>query len=156
MFDKLNEKRIYLDAIFCGLVASLISLAYVVILQFTLNEVFDGSVLLFICIFSPGILLTIYSALKGLVPGLVAFIEWIVLFFIICAVFSWFDFGLAVNLGATVSLVFGIINLFPLISSVAAGLITTLSRKRIIALIAGLSILIACNIIVFTSLGSAF
>ncbi|MCR5613245.1 hypothetical protein [Treponema sp.] len=144
MFDKLNEKRIYMDAIFCGLVASLISLAYVVILQFTLNEVFDGSVLLFICIFSPGILLTIYSALKGLVPGLVAFIEWIVLFFIICTVFSWFDFGVAVNLGATVSLVLGIINLFPLISSVAAGLITTLSRKRVIAVIVGLGILFAC------------
>ena len=145
MFDKLNEKRIYLDAIFCGLVASLISLAYVVILQFTLNEVFDGSVLLFICIFAPGILLTVYSALKGLVPGLVAFIEWIVLFFIICTVFSWFDFGVSVNLGATVSLVFGIINGIAFVSSVTSGLITTLSRKRIVAVIVGLGIFVVCN-----------
>lgn len=137
MFDKLNEKRIYLDACFCGVVAAVLSL----IRCFIGDAAFNGNCAEWIdmtAILIPYLFLVFYFGFKGLVPGLVAFIEWIVIAFVFNFVFyiSGSDSGFALVMSKICIL--NPLTLFSFVSSVTSGLITTLCRKRAIAICEGL------------------
>lgn len=137
MFDKLNEKRIYLDACLCGIVAAVLSL----ISCFVSNAAFNGMCAEWVdvlVLYIPYVLLILYFGLKGLVPGLVAFFEWIAAAFVFNFVFylAGNDSGFAIAI--TKVRIINFLTLFSFISCVSSGLFTTLCRKRAVAICEGL------------------
>lgn len=148
MFDNLNEKRIYLDACFCGVVAFLLEAVFnfAMWLNFTHHNYTPNAFIWFY--FLSCILLLIYSSLKGLIPGLVAILEYSVLNFIFVFILFISNSPFDASINVAFSSGFGISNLSPYAAVIGSGLITTLTRKRKLAAVAGVFLLIGAFIFI--------
>lgn len=119
----MNEKGIYWKSLIVGIVITAVSL----IIEITPIHRFDFGILLYSI---PCLIAIIYAGLQGLLPGLTSFLMWVT------------GFALILFIKSGLYEVSRMLSAFLLTGAccVAAGLVTTLTRKRVIATLLGFAV----------------